>query len=299
MKTLLKWLGILVGIVILVIIIAVAAIYITSNSRINTTYNIQPDPVTIPTDEASIAEGERLVITRGCIDCHGENLGGTVFTDSPPTGTIYGSNLTSGAGGIGTVYSDADWVRAIRHGIEPDGKPLIFMPSYEYYFINDDDLGKMIAYMKQVSPVNKQWPESSPGPLFRVLMLTGELPLLSVELIDHDAPRAGAVTPGPSVEYGEYLAKGCIGCHGENLGGGPIAGGDPSWPPAANLTSDPDGLGNWTAEDFERAMRQGIRPDGSAVNPVMPWPNFAQMTDDEITALWLYLQTVPAASSAG
>ena len=45
--------------------------------------------------------------------------------------------------------------------------------------------------------------------------------------------------------------------------------------------------------DFERAVRQGIRADGTAISPVMPWEQFSQLTDDEINALWLYLQSIP------
>jgi mono/diheme cytochrome c family protein len=187
-------------------------------------------------------------------------------------------------------------VRAIRHGIGVDGKPLVFMPSHEYYYFNDDDLGKIIAYIKQVPPVDNEAPAPSPGPLFRFLFLTGELTMLApAELIDHDAPRPSAVETGETLEFGEYLAVGCIGCHGDNYSGGPIPGMPPDTPPAANLTPDPaTGLGDWTEEDFVVAMRQGKRPDGTTIDPFMPWPNFSQMTDEELGALWLYLQSLPA-----
>ena len=102
-------------------------------------------------------------------------------------------------------------------------------------------------------------------------------------------------TPGVTVEYGRYIAAvGCQGCHGQTLAGGPIEGGAPDWPPAANLT--PAGsLKTWTADGFTRFLRTGVRPNGAPVSPVMPIRETSRLTDDEIRALWLYLQTIPAA----
>ena len=98
---------------------------------------------------------------------------------------------------------------------------------------------------------------------------------------------------GVTVEYGANLAVGCIGCHGEKFSGGPIIGVPPDWPEASNLT--PAGpLGSWSEEDFVMLMRTGVKPTGEEVNPqYMPWPAIGQMTDDELSALWLYLESLP------
>ena len=87
-----------------------------------------------------------------------------------------------------------------------------------------------------------------------------------------------------------------MGCHRDDLGGGPIVGGDPSWPPAANLTPGPDGLGEWTFTQFAGVMRQGKRPDGTALRPPMVEvvPYAQRMTQTELQALWSYLRSVPA-----
>jgi len=97
------------------------------------------------------------------------------------------------------------------------------------------------------------------------------------------------VTP----EFGKYLADtaGCSGCHGPGLSGGVIAEAPPGTTPAANLT--PAGLGTWSEADFFKAMRTGTRPDGRVLDTFMPWPYYAQMTDDELRALWRFLQVVP------
>ncbi len=66
------------------------------------------------------------------------------------------------------------------------------------------------------------------------------------------------------------------------------------WPPAPNLTPDPEtGLGPWSQDEFFRALREGKRPDGSSIDPVMPWRNTAEMTDLELGAIWAYLRSLP------
>ena len=93
-------------------------------------------------------------------------------------------------------------------------------------------------------------------------------------------------------------ATSCIGCHQPNLAGGPIPGAAPGDPPSANLT--PAGpLANWTLEDFRTVLRNGVTPEGTALNPeVMPWPIMQHMTDVEIEAVWLYLNSLPPVASA-
>lgn len=192
MQTLIRWLGWILAVVLAVAIVALVAIYATSGWRINRTYAVEPEPVSIPAadDRAAIARGEYLVkaITK-CVDCHGAGLGGDTFNDDLLFGRLIASNLTAGEGGVGRDYTDADWVRSIRHGVGPDGKPLLFMPSVEYYPLSDADLGALIAYVKSVPPVdNPDLPGNRVGPLGRFLFLSGQLDLLPAEKIDHDAP---------------------------------------------------------------------------------------------------------------
>ena len=108
MRIILKWLGLALGGVVGLAAVALAIVFVVSNSRINKTYDLQVATVDIPTDAEAIAAGEHLAVTRGCTDCHLENLGGGVFVEDPMLGTLYASNLTSGAGGVGD-YTDADW----------------------------------------------------------------------------------------------------------------------------------------------------------------------------------------------
>lgn len=286
---------ILVGLVVvgvMVIALGVGAMYALSSAAFSQTYSVEPAALTIPTDADTIAQGKRLAAVHGCQDCHGKDMAGAVVMDSGVTGVFAGPNLTPG--GVGKNYTDADWVRSIRHGIVPSGRSVLFMPSEEYYFLSDADLAAIIAYLKSLPAVDKTMPAVAPGPLMRGLYLSGQLQLVKAEIINQTAPRPSPPA-GPTVEYGQYLViTTCQGCHGEGLSGGPIPGADPSWPPASNLTLDKaTGLGEWTEADFVKAMQQGQRPNGEIINPVMPWPNFAQFTAEELTALWLYIQSLP------
>jgi mono/diheme cytochrome c family protein len=173
------------------------------------------------------------------------------------------------------------------------------MPSHHYWVLSDDDVSAMIAYLESVPAVDATPAPTSVRGLGRFLFVTGRLPLVPAELIDHEAPRPVAPAPAVTAEYGEYLATGCRGCHGELLGGGPIVGAPADRPMAANLTPDErSGLGSWERDDFFRALREGRRPDGSTIDPIMPWQNTSAMTDLEIDALWTYLQAVPAWSGS-
>jgi mono/diheme cytochrome c family protein len=151
------------------------------------------------------------------------------------------------------------------------------------------------------APVDKDVPRVSLGPVGKVLLATGKL-VLSADAIAANGDAPHALKPPASaatVEFGRHMAATCMGCHGQDLAGGPIVGGDPSWPPAANLTPDPAGLGRWTSAQFAHAIRQGKRPDGTALRVPMSEvvPYAARMSDVEVEALWMYLQSLPTAAS--
>jgi mono/diheme cytochrome c family protein len=300
-KYLLKWTPMALVVLALILIVGLGAVYALSDVRLGKRYDVGPIMVPIPSDPASVAWGEHLARTRGCTDCHGTDYAGMVVVDDPALGRLVGPNLTAGSGGIGGGYSDLDWVRSIRHGVGPDGRGLLFMPSNEYYFFSDQDLGALIAFLKSLRPMASGFPESSVGPVGRALYLAGKLPLVSAEAINHGAPPPPAPPKGATEAYGHYLAVFCTGCHGAGFSGGPIPGAPPHWPDATNITPDEEtGIGRWTEEDFFRALRQGVRPDRSELDPeAMPVRNTALMEDDEIRALWLYLRTLDGKKAGG
>lgn len=259
-----------------------------------------PDPLA-DVDLAAIARaraierGRHLVEARyACIECHGKDFGGGVMVDDPMLGRLLGPNITGGKGGKTKDYTVADWDRIVRHGLRPDGRPSA-MPAEDFQRMSDRELSDIIAYIRSRPNVDAEVEPVSFGPLGTVLMATGEMPIAADLIADHRAPHEEHPPPTePTPEFGEHLAGVCTGCHRENLAGGPIVNGDPSWLPAANITPHEDGLAGWTYDDFVSAMRDMERPDGSKVREPMTLmaPYAANMTDVELRALWAYLQSL-------
>ena len=289
-RFLLKALLCLVGILVL----GAGVIYGLSARKLNRRHAVFVAPMTIPISKGDTARGQHLFTTRGCADCHGADLGGAKVVDNPAVGRLYGPNLTRGEGSVTQAYQEEDWVRAIRHGINSHGRPLVLMPSVEYAELSEQDLADLLAYVTSAAPVNRASVPVAVGPVTRVMLLAGQV-RLAADVIDHSGLKPSTVAPGATEEYGRYLAVGCQGCHGPNYSGGKIAGGPPDWPAASNLTSGDHGaLVKWTEADFLAALRTGRRPNGSEISPVMPRA-FGKMTDEELKALWSFLKTVPSA----
>ena len=284
----LRWTGRALAGLVLLVVLAVAALYAITTRHIGRTYDFPDSPVRSATDSASLARGRHLVEAIGkCQECHDADMGGKLWVDEPAFGRLAGSNLTGGRGGVG-AYSDADFERALRHGVGPDRRPLIFMPSEAFASLSDKDLAAIIGYLRTLPPVDREMPESKVGPVARALYLRGNFPLLPVTIIDHGSSRPAPVPAGVTVEYGEYLATigGCRGCHGLALAGD-------ANPDAPDITVGR--VGGWTEEDFFRSIRQGQRPDGSVIDPEkMPWVRSGQMTDEEMRAVWMYMRSLPA-----
>jgi mono/diheme cytochrome c family protein len=296
MKKVLRWVGRILGGLATLIVIAVMVVMIASEVKLRKTYSIAEERLLIPNDAESIENGERLTFLHGCVECHGENMSGKLMLNDPALATIHGANLSPGEGGAGQIFSDADWVRAIRHGVGEDGLPLIIMPSSEYNNLGSEDLKDIVAYLKTLEPVDYE-DTITVGPMGRFMLVTEIMPftLLHAAKIDHSKPIPEDMPVTASAEYGEYLAITCQGCHRADLSGGSMAGPDPAH--AANLTPAGDVAG-WTEETFIRAMREGIRPDGSQISDLMPWKVFgSSYSDTELRALWLYLQSLPPVES--
>jgi cytochrome c553 len=279
-----------------VVAIAVGALFwchVITERRIAAVYPAPHVSIAIPTGEDAIARGAHLSAIFGCTECHGVAFEGRPVLEEPLVASIYAPNLTTGKGGVGAQRSDADFVRAIRHGIGDTGRSLWVMPSQQYYGISDDDVGAMVAFIRSRPAVDHVLPESRPGIMGRVLVAAGVIKeFLPAELVDHDAPRAPAPAPGPNAEYGRYLTAVCSGCHHSDFSGGPLSG-IPDAPPAPNLT--PAGrLSAWTRDDFATALRTGRTPDGRTLDQAwMPLSSLGQATDEEIDAMWLYLKSLP------
>jgi mono/diheme cytochrome c family protein len=275
MKKFLKWIGIVLGGLVGLTLLAGLVLYPIGMKSITRTYpNITVESVNIPTDANAIARGRHVSVIWACTKCHGEDLSGRLLTNDPIEGTIltFGSipapNLTSGEGGIGQSYTEADWVRAMRHGVKPDAQVEILM--FNYSTMSDQDLGDLIAYLKQIPPVDSDLPVISYGPFLPIAPALGIF-TPAAELIDHNAPHPENPAPGATVEYGKYLSAICAQCHGNGI---------------ANAVK------NWKQEDFIRTFNTGVLPDGRQLGSTMSSQTFNEMNDMELTALWLYGQNV-------
>lgn len=289
MKKVFKWIGTLLGLV----LVAGVVLYLIGNARINKTYEFPPSGITIPTDAESIAYGKHRAETL-CEGCHGKDLSGMEnWFSAGPLGTVDSANLTSGEGGFGQeAASDEDYVNAIRHGVDPEGKP-IFMPAVVAgSYLSDKDLGAIIAYVKSVPPVDHKLDGQKFTPLAKIMLAVGVIEKLPVETVSHKT-QVTAPVPAVSVEYGEYLVNthDCRVCHGPQLNGGPFP--DPTITLISpNLTPGGE-LGFWTEEEFVETIRTGVTPSGHKFNEHMPWEQFKLLTDDEIKAIFVYLQSIP------
>ncbi len=267
MKRILKWTAIVLGALILLPVLAGAALYPAGAKAFARVYPGLPvEALRIPSNAEAIAHGKHVSIIWGCTKCHGQDLSGSLLANDIILGTIPASNLTSGKGGIGASYGDVDWIRAIRHGVAPDGGVLALM--LDYSAISDGDLVDLIAYLKQLPPVDREYPEMRLGPVVPLAPALG-LYTPPAEVMDHNAPRPAEPVPGATAEYGKYLFAICRECHSNKVA---------------------DNLNDWTQADFARALHSGILPDGRAFPAAMRSPSFGELNDMELAALWLYLQ---------
>ncbi len=293
MKKVLRTVGLVLGSLIGIVLLAGIVLYLIGNARLNKVYDFPASNLTLPEDAESLEYGKHRVETH-CQGCHGEDLSGIDdWFNAGPLGTVDSANLTAGEGGIGSEFTTEDFVRAIRHGIGPDGMP-IFMPAVAATsYLSDEDLAAIIAYVKTVPPVDHQLEGKSFTPLAKIMLAAGVLGKLPVESVSHEV-HVTAPERAATVEYGEYLVNtnDCRVCHGPELNGGPFP--DPTIVKISpNLTPGGE-LGAWTEEDFINALRTGVTPSGHQLDPeFMPWQDYQFFYDEEMTAIWLYLQSLP------
>lgn len=126
-------------------------------------------------------------------------------------------------------------------------------------------------------------------------------------------PAARAQAPDLALlERGRYLVEvvaACGNCHtpmgasgplpGRSLAGGMLFDEPPFRAVASNITPDPEtGIGRWTDAELGRAIREGIRPDGSLIGPPMPFAWYRGLADRDVAAMVAFLRTVPPVRNA-
>jgi mono/diheme cytochrome c family protein len=274
-------------------IVAGAAVFL-SEHKLERIVAVEVTPIDLASPD--LQRGEYLFVTRACTECHGKDGGGHTMVDDQEGGLfISAPNITRG-GSATASYSDADWLRLLRHGVKPSGRPAFIMPSEDYTQMADEDVAALVSYIRSLPP------QTDYTAVFRLPLIMKALYAFglfkdSAEKIDHTR-RAPVRVPDDIHEKGAYVANVCAGCHGAGLAGGKIPGAPPTWPAAANLTTAADAAMTHYAsiEAFREMMRTGKRADGSSI-AVMPFENFKAMNDTELDALFTFLKTLPPKAS--
>jgi len=262
-----------------------------------------------PTQDESVARGDYLVNgIVACGNCHTpRNADATAVADMRLAGSFvieepefkaYAPNITQDqVTGIGS-WSDDDIIRAIREGLRPDGRiigPPMPIPSYRE--MSDSDVRAIVAYLRTVTPVRNIVPESE----------------YNIPLPDAWGPPLGTVpdvSRDDSLAYGTYVGNAlghCMECHTPMVDGSfdfsrTGAGGFLLSKPlglelaavAANITPHPEqGIGEWTDDEIKTAITQGVSRDGRNLAPIMAFPYYQNMSDEDLDALIVYLRSLP------
>lgn len=284
MKHLLRWTGIALGSVTGLVIVAYAATYVLSERVLQHTYAIPMVAISIPTDPASIIEGRRLATIRGCFGgCHGKQAEGAVMLDEPMIGHVVAPNLTA----VVREYNNAELAVAIRNGLRPDGRSLMVMPAEAFVSLTDEDLGRIIAFLKSLPAVEGPGPSVSLGPVGRIGVAIGQFKT-AAQLITETVPPPDAT--GDEAAYGRYLARTtCAQCHGTGLRGDS----NPDFTsPSLQLVVA------YSPQAFVHLVRDGVALGGRNLRTMSPWARslLSHLTDSEIAAIYSYLHTMPEAA---
>jgi mono/diheme cytochrome c family protein len=252
-------------------------------------------------------KGEYLAKAGGCVGCHTEDTKGAVpFAGGralkTPFGTFYGPNITPDPqAGIGR-WTEADFIRAMRHGVRPDGAN--FFPAFPYpsfTMIGDADLRDLWAYLRSLRPDPRPSREHDLGFFFRWRFAV----TIWKWLFFSAGPLAPVAGASEAVNRGAYLVKAlghCGECHTpRNFLGGPkkdrfLAGGkDPEDKKVPNLT--PTRLKKWGDGELKEFLASGITADGDVPAEAMAEVirnTTGQLTQQDLSALIAYLRTLPA-----
>lgn len=265
-----------------------------------------------PVPEDLIAQGKYLATAADCGACHtSPNQGAPMaggYAIQSPLGRIFASNITpSKAAGIGD-YSEQDFARAVREGINKQGQHLYpAMPYTSYSRITDADIHALYVYfMHGVTPVATPAPQTHlPFPF----SIRASMAVWNTLFADNKA-----FTPAPGVDEninrGDYLVNAlahCDTCHtprnalmgqdnGKALSGGSLG----SWY-APNITPERNsGIGDWSAADLTQYLKTGhIDGKAQAAGPMAEAVEHSlqHLSDDDIQAMVAYLRQVPAVAT--
>ncbi|MFA6261164.1 MAG: cytochrome c [Bacteroidia bacterium] len=306
MKKLLKILGVIIGLAVLVILGFMAYIGISGIPK----YEPGKLEMKVEATPERIARGQKIASVM-CIECHANENGiltGKLLIDVPlEFGAIYSRNITHDPEiGIGS-WTDGELYYLLRTGIRKDGQ---YIPPYmvKYPLASDEDVKSIIAWLRSdahgVQASQEEAPPAEPSFLTKFLTHVAfkpfALPTQEIKMPD----------TSDKVAFGRYLSTAlfqCYPCHSADFktmnelepeksvgyfgGGNPLLNKERKVIHSANITPDESGIGAYSEEEFLTVLKTGKKRDGSQVRyPMIP---YAVLTDEEIRAIYAYLQTVP------
>jgi mono/diheme cytochrome c family protein len=266
-----------------IILLAVVALYAVSQWTMRRGHDVPLADVAIPHDPTSLAEGARLARIAGCRDCHGPNGGGRVLVKDAMLGTIAAPALARAT----AAYSDAELVRAIRHGVRKDGSALYVMPTDAHGFLADEDVARIVAWIRSLGPrPDDSLAVTRPGPLARALILAGKIP--------SSVHPATVSTPGRPADRGRYFVNViCSACHAlqEPKPAHDGKGMAPALAPVA-AAYDPAA--------FRKLLRTGVGTSGRDLGlmKMISVQALQALSDDEIAQIQAYLTAEAAKAPA-
>ena len=309
MKKIFKILLIIIATLVVAVGIAASCISLRSIPK----YAAQKINIKVETTPGRIERGTKLA-SMLCRNCHlsdaTDKFTGRELTEAPQFGKIYSANITQDkVAGIGN-WSDGDLIYLIRTGLKPDGQ---YIPPYMPKLVNisDEDLYSIIAFLRSdnnwVKPDNTIQHTSEPSFLTKFLVTVAFKPF----------PYPSHTIPEPDttnmVAWGKYIALyqlECYSCHSKDFSTndfftpekskGYFGGGNKMFTQEGkeiytlNITPDKNtGIGNWTEDEFSKAIKTGIVPNGQ---PALRYPMepYINLTDKEANAVYAYLKTVPS-----
>jgi mono/diheme cytochrome c family protein len=259
---------------------------------------------------ARVERGQYLFSAANCAGCHSERDptqhgapvvsgtegGGRILPDDF-RGRAVASNITpdqeTGAGN----WSDDQLARAIREGVGHDGRALSSRMPYRYYRkMSDEDVASVVVHLRSLPPIHRALPKTEMGFPLKYLMRSVPEPI---------ADAVSGPDPSNQIQRGEYLVNlgHCSACHTPRDRGQPTSAGMEfsggttlrEWnmsAASANITPDASGISYYDAALFIRVLRTGF-VGARKLSSVMPFAQFRNMNDDDLSAVFSYLRRLP------
>lgn len=272
----LKWGAMALGGVALAALLFVGWVYAASEMHLRSFASPPAFAGEIASDAATLARGEHLAATRGCGGCHGAQ-----FEGAPMWGMVVTPNLASYV----REHDAAMFERALRHGIDAQGRGMYSMPSFNFRHLRDEDVAALYAYLRS-APV-AEGPASSSGMPFQIRMAIAMgqddvMPawLARLPALEHQS------APDTPLARGEYLAMtSCNECHGFSLRA------DVPWESDGRTPDLVAMMAAYPEEDFRRLMREGVPIGGRDLELMddVARGRFVHFSDEELSDLYVYL----------